>query len=115
MGDEIGGHNVSGHVHSTAAVAEVLDTENNRRITFKVHLYHLQAFRTQYSLLCRSGCFVWCEARSRREPQYQLLPELTHSMLCAGAEQVDEIHTAQGICCGGWLQPHGEGARIFRA
>lgn len=36
VGDEIGGHNVSGHVHTTASIAKVEDTENNRRVTFRV-------------------------------------------------------------------------------
>lgn len=36
MGDEIGGHHVSGHVHTTAGISDVLDTANNRRITFQV-------------------------------------------------------------------------------
>lgn len=35
-GDEIGGHNVSGHVHCTAELANVELQENNRRLTFKV-------------------------------------------------------------------------------
>ena len=36
VGDEIGGHNVSGHVHTTAAVTRVEESPNNRRITFQV-------------------------------------------------------------------------------
>lgn len=36
MGDEIGGHHVSGHVHTTAQVRQIEDTENNRRLTFQV-------------------------------------------------------------------------------
>lgn len=36
MGDEIGGHQVSGHVHTTAQVKQIEDTENNRRLTFQV-------------------------------------------------------------------------------
>lgn len=36
IGDEIGGHNVSGHVCSTAQVAAIEVSENNRRTTFKV-------------------------------------------------------------------------------
>ena len=36
MGDEIGGHQVSGHVHTTAEVKQIEDTENNRRLTFQV-------------------------------------------------------------------------------
>lgn len=37
VGDEIGGHNVSGHVCSTATVSNIEDSENNRRLTFEVH------------------------------------------------------------------------------
>ncbi len=36
MGDEIGGHHVSGHVHTTAELREVLNTDaNNRKLTFE--------------------------------------------------------------------------------
>jgi len=37
VGDEIGGHNVSGHVATTATVASIRETADNRTITFKVH------------------------------------------------------------------------------
>uniref|UniRef100_A0A7S3RAB6 Lumazine-binding domain-containing protein n=1 Tax=Dunaliella tertiolecta TaxID=3047 RepID=A0A7S3RAB6_DUNTE len=33
FGDEVGGHNVSGHVHSTARISNVEETPNNRRVT----------------------------------------------------------------------------------
>lgn len=36
VGDEIGGHHVSGHVHTTAQVQKIEITENNKRITFQV-------------------------------------------------------------------------------
>ncbi|KAG1669671.1 hypothetical protein FOA52_002055 [Chlamydomonas sp. UWO 241] len=36
VGDEIGGHNVSGHIHTTAQVAEVIDTANNRKLVFEL-------------------------------------------------------------------------------
>mmetsp|Transcript_7686 Transcript_7686/g.25470 ORF Transcript_7686/g.25470 Transcript_7686/m.25470 type:complete len:240 (-) Transcript_7686:1021-1740(-) len=36
LGDEIGGHTVSGHVHCKAEMAKVEDTAENRRITFRV-------------------------------------------------------------------------------
>ena len=36
VGDEIGGHNVSGHVHTTATIVSVQQTENNRRLQFQV-------------------------------------------------------------------------------
>ncbi len=34
VGDEIGGHNVSGHVHCTATISAVEESENNRRVSF---------------------------------------------------------------------------------
>ena len=36
VGDEIGGHNVSGHVATTATVAKIEETPDNRIMTFKV-------------------------------------------------------------------------------
>lgn len=37
MGDEIGGHHVSGHVHTTAVLRDVtLADANNRKLTFEV-------------------------------------------------------------------------------
>ena len=45
VGDEIGGHTVSGHVHTTARISRVTDTENNRRVEFEV------------GRVC--GCGVW--------------------------------------------------------
>ena len=39
VGDEIGGHNVAGHVHTTAQITSVQDTPENRTITFAVRSY----------------------------------------------------------------------------
>eukprot|EP00891_Asterochloris_glomerata_P004819 jgi/Astpho2/4819/e_gw1.00068.19.1_t len=36
MGDEIGGHHVSGHVHTTATITSIKQTNNNRQITMQV-------------------------------------------------------------------------------
>ncbi len=36
VGDEIGGHTVSGHVHTTARIVDVQDSENNKRVEFEV-------------------------------------------------------------------------------
>ncbi len=36
MGDEIGGHTVSGHVHCTAAISNIQQTDDNRRLQFAV-------------------------------------------------------------------------------
>ena len=36
IGDEIGGHLLSGHVHTTAVLAEIIRTENNVTLWFEV-------------------------------------------------------------------------------
>lgn len=36
VGDEIGGHTVSGHVHTTARIVSVQESENNRRVEFEL-------------------------------------------------------------------------------
>jgi len=36
VGDEIGGHTVSGHVHVQAKIVEQVDTENNRMVMFEL-------------------------------------------------------------------------------
>ncbi len=36
FGDEIGGHQMSGHIHATAEVTRVLESENNRQVWFRV-------------------------------------------------------------------------------
>lgn len=37
LGDEIGGHNVSGHVHCTATITKIEESPNNRKIVFTVN------------------------------------------------------------------------------
>ena len=36
FGDEVGGHTVSGHVHTTAAISDIEITPSNRKVVFKV-------------------------------------------------------------------------------
>lgn len=36
IGEEVGGHNVSGHVHTKARISNITDMENNRRVTFEL-------------------------------------------------------------------------------
>ena len=53
MGDEIGGHHVSGHVHTTAQIRQIQDTENNRRLTFQVRgAQHLPVFHVHCVYYC---------------------------------------------------------------
>ncbi len=36
FGDEIGGHSMSGHIMATAAIVDVIDSENNRQVWFEL-------------------------------------------------------------------------------
>lgn len=50
VGDEIGGHNVSGHVHTVAEIVSVERTEDNRRLEFKVSVAGIVTGRPPYSI-----------------------------------------------------------------
>lgn len=60
VGDEIGGHNVSGHVCTTATVERIEDSENNRRVTFKVnqHLVCIASNNTAQCLYLGGFCML---------------------------------------------------------
>ena len=55
VGDEIGGHNVSGHVATTATIASIEETDNNTSITFEV--IHIAIHHPSYkSVMIRASC-----------------------------------------------------------
>jgi riboflavin synthase len=56
VGDEIGGHTVSGHVHCTAAIAEVVDTENNRKVVFETSDRGLIKYVLPKGFIAIDGC-----------------------------------------------------------
>ncbi|EFJ49649.1 hypothetical protein VOLCADRAFT_120730 [Volvox carteri f. nagariensis] len=56
VGDEIGGHNVSGHVHCTATIAAVEQTENNRRLTFEVSNTGFMKYILPKGYIAVDGC-----------------------------------------------------------
>lgn len=110
VGDEIGGHTVSGHVHSTAKIVKVTDTENNRRLEFEVGGWVVAA-GVGWRACAGLGDMHW-EGLSRLCGSHQPAPTampLLHppAKPAAGGPHLDEIHTAQGLCVGGRLQPDG--------
>ena len=59
MGDEIGGHHVSGHVHTTATITGIKQTDNNRQITMQVrhvHSIHITHCHLSWGLLSKPSC-----------------------------------------------------------
>mgnify|MGYP002817791351 FL=1 len=56
VGDEIGGHTVSGHVHCTADVVEVVDSEHNRKVVFEVSDTTLIKYVLPKGFISIDGC-----------------------------------------------------------
>ncbi|KAF6258725.1 riboflavin synthase [Scenedesmus sp. NREL 46B-D3] len=67
VGDEIGGHNVSGHVHCTASIVKVEDTANNRRVSFHLSDPKFAKYVLPKGFIAVDGCSltvgeVWDDA-----------------------------------------------------
>ncbi|WIA13950.1 hypothetical protein OEZ85_002520 [Tetradesmus obliquus] len=67
VGDEIGGHNVSGHVHCTASIIQVEDTANNRRLSFRLSDPKFAKYVLPKGFIAVDGCSltvgeVWDDA-----------------------------------------------------
>lgn len=75
VGDEIGGHNVSGHVHCTAGIVEVQETENNKRLTFEIPDDKWMKYVLPKGFISVDGCSLTVgEVEGRRFSVY-LIPE----------------------------------------
>ena len=74
VGDEIGGHTVSGHVHAKATIVEQEDTENNRRVVFEI-----DDQRSKYILpkgfVAVDGCSLTVGETSNGKFNVWLIPE----------------------------------------
>ena len=62
VGDEIGGHNVSGHVHTTAEIVSIEQTDDNRRIEFKVEPSCLIFSKLIQLPDSELYLYMWCKA-----------------------------------------------------
>ena len=56
VGDEIGGHTVSGHVHCTAEIVEVVDSEHNRKVVFETSDRALIKYVLPKGFISIDGC-----------------------------------------------------------
>lgn len=75
VGDEIGGHNVSGHVHCTARIMDVQESENNKRITFELPDDKWMKYVLPKGFISVDGCSLTVgEVEGRRFSVY-LIPE----------------------------------------
>jgi riboflavin synthase len=55
IGDEVGGHNVSGHIQTTATVLRLVDTPDNRKVVFHMPA-HLMKYIFSKGFIAVDGC-----------------------------------------------------------
>jgi riboflavin synthase len=77
VGDEIGGHTVSGHVHCTAEIVEVVDTELNRKVVFEVSDKKLIKYVLPKGFISVDGCSLTVGEVDKEKGRFNvwLIPE----------------------------------------
>ena len=75
VGDEIGGHTVSGHVHATAAIVKVEETPNNRRVVFELPDERLIKYILPKGFVAVDGCSLTVGEVEGRTFSVYLIPE----------------------------------------
>lgn len=75
VGDEIGGHTVSGHVHTTARILEVKDTPNNRRVLFELTDEAWARYILPKGFVAVDGCSLTVGEVEGRTFSVYLIPE----------------------------------------
>jgi len=75
MGDEIGGHNVSGHVHTTATITNIEQTPNNRRVTMTLADEQWMKYILPKGYIAVDGCSLTIGEVVDRSFTVYLIPE----------------------------------------
>jgi len=75
VGDEIGGHNVSGHVHTKATIVKIEDSPNNRRIVFELPEDSWMRYILPKGFIAVDGCSLTVGEVEGRTFSVWLIPE----------------------------------------
>lgn len=75
VGDEIGGHTVSGHVQTTARVASITDTEKNRRLEFELRDAGWAKYILPKGFVSVDGCSLTVGEVTEKTFSVYLIPE----------------------------------------
>jgi riboflavin synthase len=75
VGDEIGGHNVSGHVHTKAVISAVEETPNNRRVVFELPDDSWMKYILPKGFISVDGCSLTVGEVEGRTFSVYLIPE----------------------------------------
>eukprot|EP00775_Hariotina_reticulata_P006059 gene6059-6297_t len=108
VGDEIGGHNVSGHVHCTAKILKIEDSENNRRVTFQLPEKKWMKYILPKGFIAVDGCSLTVgEVRDDNCFSVYLIPETLRVTVFGIKGEGDEVNIeieAQTQAIGGEVQ-----------
>ena len=83
VGDEIGGHCVSGHVHAKAVICEQEDSENNRRVVFEID-EKWSKYILPKGFVAVDGCSLTVGETSPGRFNVWLIPETIRQTVFAG-------------------------------
>ncbi len=75
VGDEIGGHTVSGHVHTKAKIVKIEDSPNNRRIVFELPDDKWMRYVLPKGFIAVDGCSLTVGEVEGRTFSVWLIPE----------------------------------------
>jgi riboflavin synthase len=91
VGDEIGGHTVSGHVHCTADIVEVVDTELNRKVVFQTSDVKLIKYVLPKGFIAVDGCSLTVGEVDKKLGRFNvwLIPE-TLRMTVLGSKAIGD-------------------------
>ncbi|GMH35140.1 hypothetical protein BSKO_03008 [Bryopsis sp. KO-2023] len=91
LGDEIGGHNVSGHIHCTAKITEVQQTENNKRLSFEVPSQWMKYILPK-GYIGVDGCSLTIGEVEGNSFSVYLIPETLRATVFGGRKVGDSVN-----------------------
>ena len=89
MGAEIGGHILSGHVYCTASVSQIIESENNRQVWFKLPNDVMKYILTK-GFIAIDGISLTIAEVKDNEFCVNLIPETLHRTLI-GKRQIGDL------------------------
>ena len=90
MGAEIGGHVLSGHVYCTASVSQIIESENNRQVWFKLPNKDVMKYILTKGFIAIDGISLTIGEVKDDEFCVNLIPETLHRTLI-GKRQIGDL------------------------
>lgn len=91
FGDEIGGHNMSGHISAVATITEVIDTPNNRTIWFELPAQHMKYILAK-GYIGLDGCSLTIGEVKANRFNVHLIPETMQRTLFGHKQAGDHVN-----------------------